>query len=91
MKARPTRAVSVGLLTCVFVLTGCSRDAITPRAAVSGSFAATTSGDGSSGAGTPGAGSTAPGAGDGVRSRSAGFTGWDRSVLEGQLAQGVSS
>jgi hypothetical protein len=44
MKACPTRVLSVGLLTCTLVLTGCSKDttASAPPASAASSSASTT-------------------------------------------------
>lgn len=69
MKARPNRAISVGFLTCAFVLTGCSTDVTVPQPPASSSSAAATAG-----AASGPAASTTPVAGDEVRSRSGGFT-----------------
>jgi len=66
MKARPTRVVSVGVLTCALVLTGCSKDT---TASPSESSPASTSGTPST---TTGSGTTS--AGDEVRGRSGAFT-----------------
>ncbi|GAB3877937.1 hypothetical protein [Terrabacter terrigena] len=83
MTARPTRAVSVGLLTCALVLTGCSKgpaaDPTTPSDAGPASSAAPTSPSSpsspSSPTGTEPSGSaTATAEGDEVRSRSGTFT-----------------
>ena len=68
MKARPIRVVSVGLLTCTLVLTGCSKDTSPSESPIS-STSATTSGSAS---GASGSATTA--AGDEVRGRSGAFT-----------------
>ncbi|NUR16206.1 MAG: hypothetical protein HOQ13_07825 [Dermatophilaceae bacterium] len=80
MSARPTRAVSVGLLTCALVLTGCSKgpaaDQTTPSdagAASSVTSATTSATPTTSGSGTTGD-TTATSEGDEVRSRSGAFT-----------------
>ena len=66
MKARPTRVVSVGVLTCALVLTGCSKDT---TASPSERSPASTSG-------TPSTttGSVTTSAGDELRGRSGAFT-----------------
>ena len=69
MKARPTRVVSVGVLTFTLVLTGCSKDTTASPPSVS-STSATPSAGSTSGA----TGSTATAEGDEVRGRSGGFT-----------------
>jgi len=69
MKARPTRVVSVGVLTCTLVLTGCSKDTTASPPSMS-STSATPSAGSTSGA----TGSAATAEGDEVRGRSSGFT-----------------
>ncbi|MGO4662345.1 hypothetical protein AB4Z14_10775 [Terrabacter sp. 2TAF16] len=66
MKARPTRVVSVGVLTCALVLTGCSKDTTASPPASSPASA--------SGATSTATGSAATAAGDEVRGRSGAFT-----------------
>jgi hypothetical protein len=68
MKARPIRVVSVGLLTCTLVLTGCSKDTGSSESPIT-STSATSSGSAS---GASGSATTA--AGDEVRGRSGAFT-----------------
>jgi len=66
MKARPTRVVSVGVLTCALVLTGCSKDSTaSPPASSTASV---------SGATSTATGSATTAAGDEVRGRSGAFT-----------------
>ncbi|CAN7264678.1 hypothetical protein LJR027_001088 [Terrabacter sp. LjRoot27] len=69
MKARPTRVVSVGVLTCTLVLTGCSKDTTASPPSVSSSSAPSSSGS-TSGSG----GSATTTEGDEVRGRSGAFT-----------------
>lgn len=71
MKACPTRVLSVGVLTCTLVLTGCSTNGSTPPAST-GSSAPTSP----SGSTAPAGSSTAPATavGDEVRGRSGTFT-----------------
>ncbi|GAA2744880.1 hypothetical protein GCM10009868_24260 [Terrabacter aerolatus] len=73
MKARPTRAVSVGVLTCAFVLAGCSTDASTDAAAP-GPSASRGPAHPTSASITHPAGSSSSGSGDEVTIRSRGFT-----------------
>ncbi|WP_020143202.1 hypothetical protein [Terracoccus sp. 273MFTsu3.1] len=64
MKARPTRVVSVGVLTCALVLTGCSKDTTASPPASSPASAS----------GSTATGSATTSAGDEVRGRSGAFT-----------------
>lgn len=86
MISRPSRAVSVGVLTCALVLTGCSKGSPdTPTGAASGSA----SGSSTGAAATPGSStSTSEAAGDEVKGRSGGFTvvppeGWTEATDKG--------
>jgi hypothetical protein len=82
MSARPTRSVSVGLLTCVLVLTGCSKGPAdgqaSPSDAAPASPSASSPSSPSSTSTTSGSASSATGTatteGDEVRSRSGAFT-----------------
>ncbi len=69
MKSRPTRVVSVGVLTCALVLTGCSKDTTGSPPSVSRATATTSTGSTSDAAGAP-----MEAEGDEVRGRSGGFT-----------------
>ncbi len=74
MSARPTRAVSVGLLTCALVLTGCSKDPAGGQASPSGAGQATSATSTTPSAGASGGSGSATATGDEVRSRSGAFT-----------------
>jgi len=76
MKARPTRVLSVGVLTCTLVLTGCSKDttASTPPASAGSSSASTTPAGSSGSSGSSATPTTPTAEGDEVRSRSGAFT-----------------
>ncbi len=83
MKASPTRVLSVGVLTCVLVLTGCSKDATVSPPPVSSSSAASSTG----------ATSAATAEGDEVKGLSGGFTvvppeGWTQAT---DKAKGVAN
>ncbi len=75
MSARPTRAVSVGLLTCALVLTGCSKGPADGQATPSGAGQASSAASSTApSTGASGGSGSATAAGDEVRSRSGAFT-----------------
>lgn len=77
MKARRTRVVSVGVLTCVLVLTGCSTGTPTtsPSATSTPAGSATSGTSGTTSSSTPSTDATSTAAqGDEVRARSGAFT-----------------
>ena len=93
MSARPTRAVSVGLLTCALVLTGCSKDPAGGQARPSGADQTTSATSPTPSAGASGGSGSATATGDEVRSRSGAFTvvppeGWTEST---DKANGVAN
>lgn len=86
MMARPNRVLSVGLLTCALVLTGCSKDATGTSPSGSARPATASTGAGPSG--------TATAQGDEVRSRSGGFTvvppeGWAEATDKAKGVAGI--
>lgn len=92
MKASPTRVLSVGLLTCMLVLTGCSKGATVSSPPVSGSAGSASTGA-TSNATSGATGAATTGEGDEVKGLSGGFTvvppeGWTEAT---DKAKGVAN